>query len=422
MTLTRRHFLARAGHGLLGAAVASAIPGAVGRAIANSATAPRRRFVFVINQGGWDPLMVFAPMFGSASIEMPPASAPATIAGLPLVDSPLRPATRAFFERHGHRALLLHGLAVRSVAHDVCELTMMTGHATGGAADFATRLSTLADTDALPHLVLAGPVYPGALASRVARAGASGQLQELVSGAILHRSDEPVRPLRAPSQRVVDDFVRRRAAAWAESGGPIRATLGEAHGRASQLEDLRWEMSFASDGSLLNQVNVAVQALAGGVARCVTISPPLSWDTHTDSDNQQTQLFEALFVGLERLMSQLATTPAPGGDASRALREDTVVVVLSEMARTPRLNADNGRDHWPWTTALLLGDGLTGGRAVGGYDAGYAGQGIDPTSGELAPGADAPTPAQLGATLLALADLDPALAGPGVDPLLGVLA
>lgn len=417
-SLSRRRFLSRCGHGLAGAALTAALPGAVGAALAGSSS-PRRRFVFVINQGGWDPLMVFAPMFGNPSIEMPPASSAATIAGIPLVDSPQRPSVRAFFERHGARTLLVHGLAVRSVAHDVCQVTMMTGAATGGGADFASRLSTLADTDALPHLVLAGPVYPGAFASRVARAGATGQLQELVSGAILDRSDLPLSPLRAPSQRLLDDFVRRRAAAWADAGGPTRQTLPEAHARAARLEDLRWEMSFATDGGLASQVDVAVQALARGVARCVTVSPPFGWDTHTDNDNQQSQRFEGLFAGLSRLVTRLETTAGPD---ARPLADDTVVVVLSEMARTPRLNSDLGRDHWPWTTAMVIGAGVTGGRAVGGYDSSYAGRGVDPATGELAPGADAPTPAQLGATLLALADLDPGLAGPGVAPLLGVLA
>ncbi len=92
------------------------------------------------------------------------------------------------------------------------------------------------------------------------------------------------------------------------------------------------------------------------------------------------------------------------------------------MARTPQLNADNGRDHWPWTSVLLFGTGITGGRAIGGYDGGYGGLGIDPATGEIDLARPAPTPAQLGATLMALADLDPCVLGPSVEPLDGVLA
>jgi|GEM_PF-229136 len=408
----------------LGAGLASALPGFMGRALAAPAGA-KKRFIFVVNQGGWDPLNALTPLFGQSNIAMPIASSATTIGGLKLVDSAQRPSVRAFFEAHAARTAIVHGVAVRSVAHDVCQVTMMTGSATGGGADFATRLSEVGAADPLPHLVLAGPVYPGALAPLVARAGATGQLQGLVDASILGASDIGLTPLKNPTRDKVDDFVRRRTRAWADAVGEARADLPSALGRASQLEALRGDLSFAADGSFESQIELAVQALGRGVAQCVTISPPVSWDTHTDSDNQQSQLWEAFFAGMNRLASRLATTPAPilaGQSNVGMLASETVVVVLSEMARTPQLNADNGRDHWPWTSVVLFGDGITGGRAIGGYDAGYRGLGVDPATGETDAARAAPTPTQLGATLMALADLDPSVLGPTVEPLVGILA
>lgn len=409
--LNRRSFLARSASALVGAGVVSALPGVLGRALA--ADPARRRFVFVINQGGWDPLNALTPMFGHSQIAMPPASTATEIGGLPLVDSAQRPAVRAFFEAFADRTVLLHGVAVRSVAHDVCQVTMMTGSATGGAADFATRLGEVGLDDPLPHLVLAGPVYPGPLAPLVARVGRSGQLQGLIDGSILAASDLPVTPFRNPTRELVDDFVRRRTAAWADAVPGRRADLAAVHARARQLEGLRGEVSLTIDAGFESQIDLAVASLARGIAQCVTISPPISWDTHTDSDNQQSQLWQFFFTGLNRLMSNLGAA---------GIAEHTTVVVLSEMARTPQLNADQGRDHWPWTSVMLIGSGLTGGRAVGGYDSGYNGLGVDPTTCELDRARPSPTPAQLGATLLALADRDPAELGPDVEPLLGILA
>ena len=43
-----------------------------------------------------------------------------------------------------------------------------------------------------------------------------------------------------------------------------------------------------------------------------------------------------------------------------------MIVVLSEMTRTPKTNADNGKDHWPSTSALLISGDLAGGRTLGG--------------------------------------------------------
>lgn len=152
----------------------------------------------------------------------------------------------------------------------------------------------------------------------------------------------------------------------------------------------------------------------------LTISPPLGWDTHVDSDNQQSQLWEAFFKGLSALVSGLASTPDPTAAPGRTMLDGTIVVALSEMARTPGLNADAGRDHWPWTSAMLIGEGLSGGRVIGGYDDGYRGLGVDPEDGTPTPARPAPTPADLGATLYGLAGLDSDSFAPGAAPIGGI--
>jgi uncharacterized protein (DUF1501 family) len=47
------------------------------------------------------------------------------------------------------------------------------------------------------------------------------------------------------------------------------------------------------------------------------------------------------------------------------LLDETTVVVCSEFGRTPELNGDNGKDHHPWTSMLLVGKGVKGGTTVG---------------------------------------------------------
>lgn len=78
--------------------------------------------------------------------------------------------------------------------------------------------------------------------------------------------------------------------------------------------------------------------------------------------------------------------------AQRGLLEDTLVVVMGEFGRTPRLNAQAGRDHWPQVQSILLaGAGITGGSIYGASDR----WGAFPTL-------DAVTPADLGQTILHL--------------------
>src|SRR5262249_48991365 len=77
---------------------------------------------------------------------------------------------------------------------------------------------------------------------------------------------------------------------------------------------------------------------------------------------------------------------------ARGLQEDTLVVVMSEFGRSPRLNKDAGRDHWPEAqTILLAGAGIPGGTVHGATDrfAAY-------------PASDPVTPPDLGRTILHL--------------------
>jgi uncharacterized protein (DUF1501 family) len=50
----------------------------------------------------------------------------------------------------------------------------------------------------------------------------------------------------------------------------------------------------------------------------------------------------------------------------RGLLESTVVLCMGEFGRTPRINGNNGRDHFARAWSVVLGGaGIRGGRAVG---------------------------------------------------------
>ena len=99
-----------------------------GAALASGLSLPRRahaasaadlKFVFVFNSGGWDPTRVFAPEFGNRNVDMEPGAERGTAGGLAFVDHPDRPSVRAFFEAH-HDLLVVNGVQVRSIAHEIC--------------------------------------------------------------------------------------------------------------------------------------------------------------------------------------------------------------------------------------------------------------------------------------------------------------
>jgi uncharacterized protein (DUF1501 family) len=56
--------------------------------------------------------------------------------------------------------------------------------------------------------------------------------------------------------------------------------------------------------------------------------------------------------------------------AGRGLLESTLVVLAGEFGRTPKINADGGRDHWAGCYSLVMaGGGVQGGRVHGASDA-----------------------------------------------------
>ncbi|MDA1056057.1 MAG: DUF1501 domain-containing protein [Planctomycetota bacterium] len=87
-----------------------------------------------------------------------------------------------------------------------------------------------------------------------------------------------------------------------------------------------------------------------------------AWDTHTKN-------FEILkdnkLPGLDQTYSALMEDL----DA-RGLLDETLVVMMSEMGRTPRINGNAGRDHWTYCYSVLLaGAGIRGGTIYGESDA-----------------------------------------------------
>jgi hypothetical protein len=111
----------------------------------------------------------------------------------------------------------------------------------------------------------------------------------------------------------------------------------------------------------LGQSCLMARRLVEAGVRCVTVEHT-NWDTH---DNNFATLKKELLPYLDSALSTLFRDLA-----DRGLLTTTLVVVTGEFGRTPRINANAGRDHWgPSFTVALGGGGLKGGIVVGRSDA-----------------------------------------------------
>jgi hypothetical protein len=105
----------------------------------------------------------------------------------------------------------------------------------------------------------------------------------------------------------------------------------------------------------LTQFLLARRLVEAGV-RCVTLAFS-RWDWHNANFQQGREDMPALDQAVSALVQDLH---------QRGLEKDVSVVVWGEFGRTPKVNKDAGRDHWPKVScALLAGGGLRTGQAIG---------------------------------------------------------
>jgi hypothetical protein len=86
------------------------------------------------------------------------------------------------------------------------------------------------------------------------------------------------------------------------------------------------------------------------------------WDHHY-------RLFEFIQDGGYAWTLDQGVSAFIGDLRGRGLLESTLVIVMGEFGRTPKINSVGGRDHWSDVyTVLLAGGGVQGGRVVGASD------------------------------------------------------
>lgn len=107
---------------------------------------------------------------------------------------------------------------------------------------------------------------------------------------------------------------------------------------------------------------MAARLIEAGVSLVqVNLGKNSSWDTHRRNFiNLQKNLLPYLDQSVSALLEDLAQS---------GLLKTTLVIVMGEFGRTPKINKDAGRDHWgPANSALFAGAGVRGGSIVGTTD------------------------------------------------------
>lgn len=142
-----------------------------------------------------------------------------------------------------------------------------------------------------------------------------------------------------------------------------------------ETEQIRERYTLDPRANLADSNNVGQQCLLA--RRLVERGVPFvtvnntGWDNHLDlatyanrHPGDPRSASHALIPGLDKALSALV------GDLSdRGMLDETLVLVMTDFGRTPKINSTGGRDHWPnCFSVAMAGGGIRGGQVIGASD------------------------------------------------------
>jgi uncharacterized protein (DUF1501 family) len=314
--------------------------------------------------------------------------------------------------------------------HNFAAQYLMTGHEPTPSVDYPTFGSTLAHVReqagvlppnvAVPDLIsrdraalgagyLPGENAPFALGSDPGKRGFKVRDLDFYKGLDLDRIGRRRRFVDA-----LDEFSRGKDASPGAKTDPdlqraydliTSPEAKKAFDLGEEKDAVRELYTFDRRAHLDNSNNIGQQCLLA--RRLVERGVPFvtvnntGWDNHYDLQTYASRTpgdpdqvgGHALIPGFDKAFSALIRDLS-----ARGMLDETLVLVMGEFGRTPKINTNGGRDHWPnCFSVLMAGGGVAGGQVIGASDA----------LGEFPK--DRPvTPSDLAATIYTLLGVDPA--------------
>ncbi len=382
-TISRRQWLRASGLGLVGASMSGWLPALA----AQQAQAARRHCILLWMNGGPSQLDTFdlKPDHANGGQFKPIATA----------------APGLMFSEHlpklaelAEQMAVVRSLSTKEGDHGRGAFLMRTGYRPGGPVEYPTIGSLVAkelgdDEAELPHYVsispyalfnpaayspgFLGPRYAAATVGAASPAGAATDATtyanlklddlQLPGGVDAAQADRRLQLWDALEQGFVADrpgssalahqLVYRRAvrlmrsqAASAFNLEQEPTTVRDAYGRG------RFGQGCLLARRLVERGVPFVEVTLGGIE-----GNSVGWDTHQNNFTAVKSLSGELDAGWSTLMRELA---------DRGLLASTTILWMGEFGRTPQINAQGGRDHFPnaWS-AVLAGGAIRGGQAYG---------------------------------------------------------
>lgn len=455
----RRTFL-KAGAGFMGSLLLGGIPFKAVAQATNLAP-PDRCFVFVYFNGGWDQLLAFDPR-DPAVFTADRVSETRIMPGYSLLSTDSRfqqtpiipkerpgagPATMTFgpavgaLSDHYDLMTVVRGINMSTLTHEVGYRYFLTGKMPIGSAARGSSTATeivgqMKPTVPIPSIAQGVESYNdryGGYANALRVSGLADLVLTLDPPVAARQLDSEIEkslidlngmPISCEEQALT---ARGVGTAYESSRTQMQSVM------ENKLSD-SFRFNLAANqtvrdfyglnnqaypyNSAAGRAAMVATALKKGISQCVSINLAGGLDTHFGTQVTQASNQRAGFDALNLLVNDLRQTSHPGGGN---FMDHTTILVFSEFARTPTINATGGRDHHLSNSCLMMGAGIKHNLVLGrSGDIGMSPGTVDLRTGANDPNGSNIFPEHIIATVLASAKLDYSITR--VDPLRFILA
>jgi hypothetical protein len=376
------------------------------RAFAEAATVSQTEFfVFIHAAGGWDVTLWADPRNEAKGLIHPASTENTDTSKLKRwVDAPLGEGARTFelvrpagsnlvlgpgigdLGDMVDRITIVNGLAMNTVSHPDGSTYSATGRHPEGGRVAAPSIDTMLSNEfgreqLLPTVSIRFPsAYVGeGLDRRVVPLAVDdvGSISRTLARSKLYDAPEERDLVTVLLSEEAADLAKRSTYPGVVEGmelqyGGLRRMLSSdfadvftSNGLKKAHPELDYKSRFAG-GPAVNAA-FAVEAMKRNLVRSVSFAVG-GFDTHGNNYRTQAQLQQETFDLLASLVRSLDATPHPTKHGAK-LSEHVHVLVVSEFCRTPQINLNMGRDHYPNNSALVISPRFKTNFAFGASDA-----------------------------------------------------
>lgn len=269
-----------------------------------------------------------------------------------------------FFARYGKELLVVNGLDYSVNNHSPCSRYMATGKLDSLAYPTFAALAAACKGPDCPLSFLTFGNY-----SATGNLVPMARIPYLNSLKLIANADAVYGNVKSPyHEKFVNDRIEQALKQQQQARGATARLprLERAHNMlyAAQLNSKTLERVTPyipkkdPKERLSQQAEIALASFKAGV--CVSANLSIGqFDSHNNNDKDQMKLIPEFLAGVDYLLRRAEELQ---------IREKLVVVIQSEMGRTPKYNKGDGKDHWSIGSVMFLGPGIRGNRVIGATD------------------------------------------------------